>query len=214
MEVLISKSIDELASDDVQSIQEATTGQSDNHRWTEMRKGRITASNFHAVDTKVCSYEKKVECDVKPLIKNIMGYTTVNPNVKSLKYGREMEPVAKKDFLKLYCKHHRSVIYSECGLFVDKRHPFLGASPDLLLSCSCCGEGLLEIKCPMVKKCEVCSSFCTCNLPNCLTKTNPPTLKKLGYYAQIQGQMALTNRKWCVFFVYTCNGSHNKFLLT
>lgn len=65
----------------------------------------------------------------------------------------------------------------------------------------------------MVKKCGICDSFCTCNLPIFLTKTNPPTLKKQGYYAQVQGQMALTNRSWCEFFVYTCNGPfHQKTL--
>jgi len=26
------------------------------------------------------------------------------------------------------------------------------------------------------------------------------------YYAQIQGQMAITDRKWCDFVVYTSNG--------
>jgi len=28
------------------------------------------------------------------------------------------------------------------------------------------------------------------------------------YYAQIQGQMAITERKWCHFFVYSKEGVH------
>ena len=31
-------------------------------------------------------------------------------------------------------------------------HQFLGASPDGVISCDCCGTGLIEIKCPHCKK--------------------------------------------------------------
>ena len=31
---------------------------------------------------------------------------------------------------------------------ISSDYPFLGASPDGLVSCDCCGEGLVEIKCP------------------------------------------------------------------
>ena len=27
-------------------------------------------------------------------------------------------------------------------------HPYLGATPDCIVWCNCCGEGILEIKCP------------------------------------------------------------------
>ena len=33
-------------------------------------------------------------------------------------------------------------------LTVHPDYPHLGASPDGLISCSCCGDGLVEIKCP------------------------------------------------------------------
>lgn len=35
-----------------------------------------------------------------------------------------------------------------CGLFVDQTAPFLGASPDALVHCICCGNGIVEVKCP------------------------------------------------------------------
>ena len=34
----------------------------------------------------------------------------------------------------------------DCGLFIDRDHPFIAASPDGLVTCSCCGEGLCEVK--------------------------------------------------------------------
>ena len=34
------------------------------------------------------------------------------------------------------------------GLHVNPKYPYLGASPDGLVTCACCGNGLLEVKCP------------------------------------------------------------------
>ena len=37
---------------------------------------------------------------------------------------------------------------SECGLVLMEESPFIGASSDSNLDCSCCWGGLLEVKCP------------------------------------------------------------------
>jgi hypothetical protein len=34
------------------------------------------------------------------------------------------------------------------GFAINSQHPFLGATPDGIISCDCCGKGALEIKCP------------------------------------------------------------------
>lgn len=39
-----------------------------------------------------------------------------------------------------------SVINS--GLIINPCFPFIGASPDDIIHCDCCGTGVLEIKCP------------------------------------------------------------------
>ena len=36
----------------------------------------------------------------------------------------------------------------ESELFIPQVYPYLGASPDDVISCNCCGEGGLEIKFP------------------------------------------------------------------
>ncbi len=41
---------------------------------------------------------------------------------------------------------------TECGLFLDIETPYIGASPDGLICCSCCGKGVLEVKCPLYVK--------------------------------------------------------------
>ena len=40
----------------------------------------------------------------------------------------------------------------EAGLFIDPYRPFLGASPDGIVNCKCCGKGVIEIKCPLCVK--------------------------------------------------------------
>ena len=37
---------------------------------------------------------------------------------------------------------------TKSGLIIDPIYPFMGASPDGLVSCTCCGHGVLEVKCP------------------------------------------------------------------
>ena len=36
------------------------------------------------------------------------------------------------------------------GLVLDTENPFIEASPDEIISCSCCGKGVVEVKCPFV----------------------------------------------------------------
>ena len=33
-------------------------------------------------------------------------------------------------------------------LYVWRDHPYIGASPDAIVTCDCCGKGIVEIKCP------------------------------------------------------------------
>ena len=43
---------------------------------------------------------------------------------------------------------------SEIALVLMNEDPFIGASPDSDVDCSCCGNGLLEVKCPSSVKSE------------------------------------------------------------
>ncbi|CAG2229845.1 unnamed protein product [Mytilus edulis] len=112
-----------LTDDEVFFIEKSTVGQHDNCNWFSLRKGRITASKFYQIFTKVNSIKSKSSIDSNSLIKIVMGYTSVNPNIKSLKHGRETEPIANH-----------------------------------------------------------------------------------SYYTQVQGQIAITGRKWCDLFIFTVNG--------
>ncbi|KAI4820206.1 hypothetical protein KUCAC02_028190 [Chaenocephalus aceratus] len=43
---------------------------------------------------------------------------------------------------------HSDLKVNNCGLLIKREQPFLAASPDAMLACSCHGMGVLEIKCP------------------------------------------------------------------
>ena len=45
---------------------------------------------------------------------------------------------------------------SQCGLVINQEYPWIHATPDLLVSCTCCGLGCGEVKCP---KCSDRSDF-------------------------------------------------------
>ena len=35
------------------------------------------------------------------------------------------------------------------AFFISIEHTFLGASPDAIVKCDCCGLGVVEVKCPL-----------------------------------------------------------------
>ena len=98
--------------------------------------------------------------------------------------------------------NHLKLSVTPSGLHVSAKKGFIGASPDGLVSCDCCGQGLLEIKCPISIAHDVPSSANLAYLKyDKLSKTHT-------YYTQVQGQLAITGRQWCDFFVYTKYGHY------
>lgn len=188
------------SAEEVSRIEAATREQAVSELWKQHRNGRITSSKAHHVwnRMKTQGAEKK-SCD--SLVSSITGKTFVNPHIPALKYGRVNEPFAVSAYMSSQKTSHSNLKVMQCGLFVMEDHIFAAASPDRLVSCSCCGEGLLEVKCP----------FSAANQPanvkhvTYLEVVNGKTrLKRMHeYYSQVQYQMGVTKRLWCDFFVYT-----------
>ena len=76
------------------------------------------------------------------------------------------------------------------GLIITTEFPFIGAFPDGLVLCSCCGKGCVEIKCPFNQR----DNYIFDNFY--LTKMN--NSMKLSvihqYYHQIQTQIHVTKK--------------------
>ena len=89
-----------------------------------------------------------------------------------------------------------------------KRHQFIGASPDLVVSCNCHGKGLCEIiKCPYTH-CN--SKRSSSHLKYLVATDHGDRLKKNSdYYYQIQGQMGVCDYLYCDLFVYTKSSGYH-----
>ena len=111
---------DVLTAEKIVEIEQATVGQAENPLWHALRKGRITASNFYKVKTKVESLRKAETNAVsaKKLVASLIGEHTPPKDLPALKYGREMEAIAKAFYLEIFKKNHKGVKYRECGLFI------------------------------------------------------------------------------------------------
>ena len=110
-----------------EAIQHKTIGQNNNPEWHRLRRGRITASNFYSVFTRMNTYEQNPHSNIEMnnVIKLIMGDTSPNPNIRSLKFGRDTEPLAKSLYIEMYDKEHLAASTEECGLFLDYNYSYL-----------------------------------------------------------------------------------------
>lgn len=120
------------------------------------------------------------------------------------RYGIENEPIARnavQERLKIEIK--------SAGLFIHKSLPYLAASPDGLIG----NDSIIEIKCPPSIK-EFTPEEAVQNgklkcMVNCKGKL---ILKKTdNYYYQVQGQLNITEKKFCYFVVWTPKGTYYNF---
>ncbi|XP_033758099.1 uncharacterized protein LOC117340448 [Pecten maximus] len=103
-------SIPKVSPSDIHTIEEETRGQSTNDDWKALRKGRITSSNFHSVHTKMKTLQRDPTADVNSLCNTLLGNTKMPlDHVRSIKHGRETEPLAKKDFVKSFSLQHQNI---------------------------------------------------------------------------------------------------------
>lgn len=189
------------------AIECATRAQSDCTDWFDYRAGMVTASKVKNVVTKMATLDKSPDADTSALVSNIMGYNKP-AYTTAIKYGRAQEQHAKQLLGKILKKRHRGYSQKDSGLVVSESDIFVGASPDLLVSCCCHGKGVCEIKCPYNIRTEKPSSENLDYLDKCPT-TGLCRLKKnhLHYY-QIQNQLAVCGYSYAYFFVYTAHGYH------
>lgn len=143
--------------------------------WFELRMGRFTASTFKDLFSAktTAGYQKAIYSVV---FERLTGESPENFQSDYMKRGNELEPLAREAY--------------ELEKFVDVEDggfwtlgDWIGASPDGLVG----DDGLLEIKCP---------AFNT--MIGYLLKGTLPTT----YKWQVQGQLYVTDRKWCDFMAY------------
>ena len=98
-------------------------------------------------------------------------------------------------------EQHENFVITDSGLVINPKFPHLGASPDDLIACDCCGLGCLEIKCPYCNKDSLPESANFIEDDSKLKKSHE-------YYYQVQMQIYLRKVKFCDFAVWTKKGIH------
>lgn len=187
---------------DIQHIERHTVGQNDNVIWKLLRRGRLTASNFYRVHTKVETVRKNPMADCAKLVTSLLNPDDIS-HLPQIRRGIESEREAVQTVVRILSESHTNVELHECGLFLCSQHPYLGASPDGLLTCNCCQPTLLEVKCPTAD---------LTSLP--YLDSSRQLREKSSYYGQIQGQMAITKIERSYFFVYKNNSEHHLQVVT
>ena len=191
----------EVTDSEAEYLEKATKGQTSSTLWYDHRVGRITASQIGKV---VKCAEMKFPTSI---VNSIMQYKTLNPNIPALKWGRQSEENARQDYKMEMEKNHVDFEVQKAGLLISTKYPFLGATPDGIVSCSCCGTGLLEVKCPFKYRD---SNPCEINDTSFYLQIEPDGTKSLNqahdYYYQVQGQMAIWSKTYCDFVCWTTKG--------
>ena len=182
-------------------IEQESRGQSSNSDWHKARIGRLTSSSFGTI----C--KRKVDTSPDCLVKSLLCYDKTEFDGPSVRWGRSHERAALRTYENSNKKKHEQLKVQTSGLRINSKFPHLGSSPDGLVSCKCCGKGLVEVKCPFTSRFKVPSEACEDSKFPCVMKDGKLKLKRNhNYYYQVQGQMALCNRNFCDFFVWTLKG--------
>ena len=159
------------------SIEKNTLHQSNCQMWYRERSIHLTASNFGAVlNRRKGIYPTSLLNKLKASGKKI--------NTEACNWGIEKEVIACQKY-----EEEFKTMVTKYGLFINPKWPWLGCSPDGIVS----KQKVIEIKCPFSKK--DCSIIEACNDKHFFLKLvdDKPMLKEThNYYYQCQGIMAIT----------------------
>lgn len=140
------------------------------------------------------------------LLESLCSLKSDNKAIPALLYGIKMEDEARHAYTKEAVRlKHQDIQVRPTGLTVIPSKAYIGASPDGLVDCTCCGEGLLEIKCPF-SIADSAPNESNLKYLKANNKREVNLSKSHPYHSQVQYQMGVTGRLWCDFFVYTKHG--------
>uniref|UniRef100_A0A131YJ81 SWIM-type domain-containing protein n=1 Tax=Rhipicephalus appendiculatus TaxID=34631 RepID=A0A131YJ81_RHIAP len=199
VEQIFKKLCEQHHHDDVKIIERATREQSCSELWFEHRVGMITASVAYSVFTRVNTIRTKAgPHDLRALLRVLMRESRVTN--EDMQRGITLEPVAKEAY-KNQNTHHKGLQLHDCGLSILRGKPFIGASPDAIITCECCSPRLLEVKCP--RSLERFTEY------EVVYQGGKMQLKQNSrYFCQTQVQMGVTELPSTEVFVYVSDAEN------
>ena len=191
-----------------EALEKETRLQSKSNLWYKHRAGRVTSSCMKAV----C--HTNVANPAQSLVKSICYPQELAFSSKQTDWGQKYEKVAREQYLKSQRPRHANILeVTDSGIVINPKWPFIGASPDGIVDCYCCGKGVLEIKYPYSHRHESIEAAAS-NDPNFCLKKDEDLLyldHKHAYYYQVQTQMFVCNVDYCDFCVCTFPESVDEF---
>ena len=188
-------------------IEQDSREQRNSQLWFNVRRYRLTASHFGDV------YRRKPSTPPDSLVLRIINKKSFTS--PSTEWGISNEKAAISAYVQFMKSRGHDIVVCGSGFLISSSHPFLGASPDGAVYDPTSAPhpyGYLEVKCPYAHRDktpeEACSSngFCSTLQENCDGTLTLNLRKNHVYYAQVQGQMAIGERPWCDFVIYTTKG--------
>lgn len=141
--------------------------------WYEIKLGIVSTSNFHKVLNKGTGRGLYMR---KLAGEKLTGTHQIDYSNKNMENGQELEAFAKE-----YYEAYNGCSVKQVGFI--KRNDWIGTSPDGLVG----DDGLIEVKCPLPST----------HIENILKAKMPAC-----YTPQVQGQLWVTERKWCDWVSY------------
>ena len=124
-------------------------------------------------------------------------------------WGNENENDARHKYYEYMSRSHVNHSVNLSGLILNPDFPYLGASPDGIINCSCCGVGCLEIKYPSKYRYNLIKDMIFGSCGACYLAFGNggavEIIKTYAYYYQMQTQLLVTQYDYCDFFVMLVN---------
>lgn len=171
-----------------EEIERNTKQQSGTPLWFAFRAGRVTASTAHA------ACHTPLLCPSLSFVKRMCYPDEHSFSCPATEWGRAKEKVAREAYIAEASKRHVDFQCKKSGLHISSAHPFLAASPDGLVSCVCCSDGIVELKCP----------FKAQSVEEASQRKNSCH----AYFCQVQVQLFACQRNYCDFVLWTPSDFH------
>lgn len=170
------------------AIEEKTRDQSSSKSWFNERDWRITSSRFGDICLATQRRNKTKLCQ------SLIQSSAASFRNEAIFHGKVYESKAISSF-----ETYTGLKVKRCGLFVCVQKPYLGVSPDGLVS----DDSVIEVKCPYTGRHEQITPGKHFSFLEFSADGEIVLKHNSKYYFQIQGQLYISKRKYCYFVVFT-----------
>jgi len=183
------------------AVENETRSQANSKLWFRYRAGRVTASRMKAV----CHTDATNPS--QSLVKSICYPESFCFTSRQTTWGCKHEKSARDQYVKAQKSKHTNFTVQDSGLVINPLWPFIGASRDGILSCTCCGRGTLSLLSPgggHSCRFQKDSKFCFQSSSDGSLHLN----HRHAYYYQVQTQLFVSDIdvEYCDFCVCTFSG--------